>query len=255
MKIALVFSGQPRFVKEMLIYQINRMMFLNKYNCDVYAHFWFSKDENQKYITAPATQLGNLSFDKDTIDLFSSLYSPKKLMYENPPLPEDFIKREYTRCPDKNRLYIFFSYLTSLKKSYDLIENPDQYDFIIRMRTDLLICRLPDLHTISKDHIHIFDQKQGNGSGEKSISDCFYMVPPKYAHFLFHQLDVADTLYNMGCRIDGGSEDLLEMQLKINNLYEHSKILHINDFYYRFQRNGRTVHGLIGMQDEKPENL
>ena len=81
MKIALVFSGQPRFVKEILIYQINHMMFLNKYNCDVYAHFWFSNDENQKYITAPATNLGNLSLDKDTIDVFSRLYLPKNFLH------------------------------------------------------------------------------------------------------------------------------------------------------------------------------
>ena len=255
MKIALVFSGQPRFIKESLIYQINRMFFLSKYDCDVYAHFWFSEDENQNYTSNPLAHLGNLSFDKDTIDLFSRMYNPKKIKCDAPLTTNELVKREYSRCPDLDRLNRFFSSLLSLKKSYDIIQNPEQYDFIIRTRSDLLICRIPDLNTLSKEHIHVFDQKQGNVSGEKSISDAFFITPPKFAKTLFHQFDIADILYEMGCSINGGNEDIFEKTLETSDLYKHTRILHIKDFYYRFQRNGKTIHGLIGMQDEKPEHL
>jgi hypothetical protein len=53
----------------------------------------------------------------------------------------------------------------------------------------------------------------------------------------------------MGCIIDEGGEIILEKQLEVNNLYQHSMLLDKKDFYYRFQRNGKTVHGLIGAQD------
>jgi hypothetical protein len=247
MKIALVFSGQPRFIKEHLIYQLNHMFFLSKYECDVYAHFWFSKDENQTYTTHPWAHLDNLKFDKDTIDIFNHLYAPRKIAYDKPLTTEELIKRNYPKPQKLDRLNLILSYLTSLKKAYDLIDNPEEYDFIIRMRTDILICRLPDLHSLSKTHLHLFDQRQGVDT--QNISDAFYIVPPKYAKILFHQLDSLDSLYDMGCIIDEGGEIILEKQLEVNNLYQHSMLLDKKDFYYRFQRNGKTVHGLIGAQD------
>lgn len=248
MKIALVFCGQPRYINEILIFQLNQLFFLNKYDCDVYAHFWFKKDKDYVYNTGPDSHLYDFKIDENSINLFCQLYNPKGILVEDPPTLQELSSREYTKYNTEHlQILPTLSYTTSLKKAYSLIDNPDQYDFIIRLRTDLLIVRCPDLNMLPKENIYLFSVKLD----EAYIYDCFFITPPKYAKILCHEIDNIDTMYDNGQRISSG--ELFLKNIEVNNLLQHCRLLPFSDFYFRVQRQGRTLHSMIGISDGPPE--
>jgi len=247
MKVAIVFSGQPRYIEETLIFQLNQMFFLNKYDCDVYAHFWFKQDENYVYNTGPDSYLDDLKLHKDSISLFTELYKPKKIVVEDPPTIEQLTTRHYTHVYTQSQVLPILSYTTSLKKAYSLIDNPDQYDFIVRLRTDMLTVRCPDLNILSKENIYLFSVKLN----EVYIYDCFFIAPSKYAKALCCEIDNIDMMYDMGERMSAG--EMFMKNIQVNNLLDRCSLLAFKDFYFRIQRQGKSVHSMIGLVDEKPE--
>ena len=104
MKVALCFSGQPRFVNECSDLIINNA--IQNYNVDVFAHLWFDDDLKNK----PYKHGGDGGWDKqrisnNAIDYFKKLYNPKDILIEpsrffgDPDLDEDFEKSEAKYWP------------------------------------------------------------------------------------------------------------------------------------------------------------
>tara|TARA_R100001163_G_C5068190_1_gene208135 strand:+ start:3376 stop:3552 length:177 start_codon:yes stop_codon:yes gene_type:complete len=57
MKIALQFSGQPRFIEDKICYISIKNNILDKYDCDVFCHFWWDENPDLLYDAAPWSNL------------------------------------------------------------------------------------------------------------------------------------------------------------------------------------------------------
>lgn len=230
MKIAIVFSGQPRFVDQNG-YHSTKAYFLDKYDCDIYAHFWFEK--GSIYETSPWTTLGDITLPDDTIEKFIDLYKPKGIKIEKPMSEQELLHRNYTNTSSPRTPYNTFSMYCSHKRAFDLIPNPEEYDFIIRQRTDNIVLYMPDLDILSKDHIYYITQCEKR----HVYNDSFAIFPGKYAHYFFHGIEILDTLYDNGCFFN--NENLFRELLSFYNLAPLCRTFSLSEFNFAFQRNNR----------------
>jgi hypothetical protein len=163
MKIALCFSGQPRFVNE--VYNYIQQNVCDGYDVDVFMHLWFDEELQTK----PYKYGGNGNWvdqriSPDAIKYAEALYSPKKLKVEKSRIFRDSnIVTDYcydlsgnlidwtkhwkeSQEPDyrnrmvNNWLSSFYSLnqVNILKKEYEY-ENDFKYDFVVRCRTDSVV--------------------------------------------------------------------------------------------------------------------
>ena len=234
MKIAIVICGQPRFF-EGPTYESYKKYLLDKYECNIYAHFWFTDDPTAKFITAPWSGLGTLTFPADTLDRFSKLYSPKKLAYD-PPLeytvPDDIIDSRLPRqyIVDFITHHIIPSKYKSLKNAYSLIDNIDSYDFIVYTRSDNVIIRMPDLDTLDPTMLHIISTGK-----DPNLYICdFFICPPNLSHYLFNEIDILDILETKGTLFN--SEELFTAMIHYYNLSTYIRSMPIEVFNLGLQR-------------------
>ena len=110
----------------------------------------------------------------------------------------------------------------------------------------MLTVRCPDLNTLSKENIYLFSVKLD----EVYIYDCFFIAPPKYAKALCCEIDNIDTMYDMGEKMSAG--EMFVRNIQVNNHLDKCLLLPFKDFYFRIQRQGKSVHSMIGLVDEKP---
>jgi hypothetical protein len=185
MKIAVCFSGQPRFVDYAFPY-IKHNVFLDN-NIDVFAHLWFDDDLTSK----PYKYGGNGTWqhqriEKNAIEVFKTLYNPVALKSEpskkfkissleetydiscrkykqgsiNNPLEPNFYER------DINNIFSYYYSLNQvclLKKEYEYLHN-FKYDVVIRLRTDAVVFTPINQHKIKDNTLYYSDnQKQPDG--------------------------------------------------------------------------------------------
>jgi hypothetical protein len=233
MKLALVFSGQPRFFENTAYSSIKKHL-IDKHECDVYAHFWFSPDSNTKYETALWSGLGELTFPSDTVDRFTKLYKPLNIQYNTPVLNSE-IKNTYLRSNSPRSAYNVSSKYTSIKLSFKLIENIEKYDFIVNIRSDLVIFDIPDITAFSTEKIYLFEQEK-----ERNIlNDNINFIPPKYAHIFYNAIDNFDLLYNNGTLYN--AEELYYSTFEYNNLLDKCVITPRTKGVFGFDR-GNKIH-------------
>jgi len=156
MKVALCFSGQLRFVNEYSKFIIENI--INHYHVDIYAHLWY----NENMLGKPFHHEFNDLY-KEKIDDFIKIYSPKKIKIENEYKMDDKIYNYKSNEQDlrisgedcKKCIFRMNSQFYSIQECYKLIENPDDYDFIIRIRTDCYITSPLKLDTLTKNILYI----------------------------------------------------------------------------------------------------
>ena len=221
MKIALVFSGQPRFINS-LAYQSIKYHILNNYDCDVYAHFWFSSNKNKLYETAPWNNSGNIQLPENSITEFIELYKPLKIIYEEPYADSELVTRLYERVNHPKLPYNTRSMYISHKKAYSLVDNPDKYDFIIRIRSDDMIFIFPDLNTLDTSKNYVFLQDESRGI----INDAFAIMNNKHAKYIFNGIDILDILYDNGILFN--NEELFRGIFEYYNIFNDT-VLYNND--------------------------
>lgn len=162
-RIAVCFSGQLRFVNE---YSRNILKnLINLYDTDVYAHLWFDQSMIGKPFHHEFTDLY-----KESIDDFMHTYKPKACVTEScyslfnecdynfVPADNDFVSISAESI--RQTIYRMESQWYSIKKSYELIENPDQYDYIIRLRTDSLITKPIVLNVLNTHTVYVQSGRQ-----------------------------------------------------------------------------------------------
>lgn len=165
MKIALLLSGQPRFVEESLknpCYHYFQKNIIQKYDCDVFCHYWWSDDPNQHYETAPWSGLGTLKISSQIPELITELYQPKSQKHE-PPLSFQQVREmypHYFKYETPKTIYNHISMYTSLKRCWQLFDeyakyNKIDYDFVIRCRYDSVVDIFPDLTKLDKTKVHV----------------------------------------------------------------------------------------------------
>lgn len=158
MKIALCFSGQPRFVSECHQYIFDNV--IRKYDVDVFAHLWFDESlQTQPYKYGGSGKWIDQRISENAIEEFSRIYNPVSIISEpskkfidselhfetslerywqgsiDNPLDPDYRNRTIN-----NGLSYFYSLneVNKLKKLHEYA-NDFKYDWVIRCRTDSMV--------------------------------------------------------------------------------------------------------------------
>jgi len=188
LKIALVFYGQPR-ISNTQSYNSIKEKLLDIYDCDVYIHTWWSKEDyinNISYIKSPWSQTQDLKV-KDNIDnILEKMYKPKVLKCEK---IKDFteVSDMLKRVPNA---YNNISQMYTLNESSKLIENYEQYDFIIKLRLDIVILKMPKLEDLDKHKTYVIDTH----IGREVFNDNIWILSIK--HFkLFNMYNEKEQYY------------------------------------------------------------
>ena len=188
LKIALVFYGQPR-ISNIESYNSIKEKLLDVYNCDVYIHTWWSKEDyknNIFYMKSPWSQAADLKV-KDNIDeLLEKLYKPKVLKCEK--------IKDFMEVSDKLKLvsnaYNNISQMYTINEAGNLIENHEQYDFIIKLRLDIVLYKIPKLEELDKNKTYVIDTHVGR----EVFNDNIWILSTK--HFkLFNMFKFKDQYY------------------------------------------------------------
>lgn len=242
LKIALVFSGQPRFVSGYSFESIKYKL-LDMYDCDIYAHFWLSNCKKWHNVN---NSNPNINIINKNIDNFKQLYNPIDILIEEP-LNKDTIMNPLLNNNDfkfikdnkqnYNVMYKYLSRYTSHKKAFSLIKDVNKYDFIINLRTDLFINLMPDLNTLSKDKIY-----SPLRNDKFKYIDTLNIFPPKYAHYYFNLIDVFNQIYNKYS--DGNiiySESIMYHAFEYHNILQYCEDIPVEQFNFKIVRENGTL--------------
>ena len=159
LKIALVFYGQPR-ISNIDSYNSIKKHFLDIYNCDVYIHTWWSKDDyinRKEYMKSPWSQTQDLQVKDNVYDILKKMYKPKVLKCEK---IKDFMEVSVELKLVSNA-YNYISQMYTINEASKLVENYEQYDFIIKLRLDLIIYKIPKLEELDKNKTYVIDTHVG----------------------------------------------------------------------------------------------
>lgn len=201
-KIALCFSGQPRFIDE--AYPFIQKNVIKNENIDVFAHLWFDDDLTDKpYKYGGDGNWQHQRISKNAIEIFKQKYNPICLKVEkskkfknsfleetyypslsrykrgsiNNPLEPNFIERDINNIIS---YYYSLNQVCLLKKEYEYFNN-FKYDAVIRMRTDAIVKTDLDYNLINDNTLYYSDnQKQPDNMindwlnyGKSDVMDSF----------------------------------------------------------------------------------
>ena len=214
MRIALLFSGQPRTVDGVIFQSIQNTL-LSQYDVDVYAHFWEYSEpckSNSSYL--------------ENIEKFKTQYSPKALVID-PPLLES----EYPSGLNTNWMKNSYSMYCSMKRVYNLFEstsNNIKYNWIIRIRVDSILYRVPDLTTLPTNRIYVPDWHKG----AKVVVNHMVILSPNLAKMFF---SIQDTFQQLKGSID---EEYVYSHLELHNQLHFLHPLDMTIFFPTISRDG-----------------
>lgn len=153
MRVALLFSGQPRFVDGRSYRSIKEHL-LDKYECTCFCHYWI---DDKPMPVAPWSGLNMFMCDKNVGDMIKALYSPVACRGD-PPLLATAVT-QYTNTTSPITPYNLSSMYKSMHECWQLYEahKDHAFDFYIRLRYDCVILAFPDLHAMHPDALYVAD--------------------------------------------------------------------------------------------------
>ena len=160
-RIALCYSGRPRSYQE--CHENHKQHFrLGQNDVDVFAHMWFDED---LVGTQFRTDVGQGTWpDAGVKEWIDENWKPKKIKYEKPRYFADMFndtwQTKWTAThPKDNQISMFYGIeqAIKLKREYEE-ENNFKYDYVIRMRSDLLFLQSPgQFEDYDPSKLHVFD--------------------------------------------------------------------------------------------------
>jgi hypothetical protein len=218
MKIALCFSGQPRFISEVSPFVIDNV--IGDCDVDVFAHLWF----DEKLQIEPYKYGGENWKDQrilsTAVDDFKKIYNPKLIKVEpskrflNSNLSDNYLPslKRYKwgaidnvnepdfSVRDINNITSYYCSLNQvclLKKEYEY-QNNFKYDFVIKMRTDSIVHNQIDYKTFDQNTLYYSGlQNQPDGM----INDWFNFGGSRVMDVMMGSFPLLDTLI-MKCMKD-----------------------------------------------------
>jgi hypothetical protein len=190
MKIAICFSGQPRFVSECYQGIKCNLIEANKdHHIDIFVHTWFSEEMSEKilYHNEFSSFSGEAKIKKTAVEEIEELYNPLYLLVEP---PVDFLpivdyggsfarqieashkmgvdKSEYIKMRLNSHYSSLYSIMQAnlLKKNHEL-RHGFAYDWVIKLRFDNII--KSGIYLSNLDSNFLYHQEMGKGESE--ISD------------------------------------------------------------------------------------
>ena len=204
MKIALCFSGQPRYIEESYE-QFSKGLF-EKNDVDVFAHFWW--DESYKGKPFVWESSDRYPEDYDPLEVFSKKFKPKWTFVEahkpkeffgysdfpgncvfEPNMESDFARSIITR--QRSQWYSIFWSMSH--------PNLEDYDMIIRARTDLEFERPLDLSEYDPGKVYMMNGALQCG-GDRYYQDWFWFGPYKSMMKINKTYDKILPFYKNGLR-------------------------------------------------------
>lgn len=174
MKIACLFYGQPRWIDNPHCFSSQQEKVISKYDCDIYAHLW--TQGNGDYPTSSWSNAKSSPSSESDIEKFKAKYNPISLVAEEyEPRPVDPLYSHLSRLVTRSDFTNCLSQLYSLEKASDLITNPSQYDFIIVLRTDLVIWDYPDIASLDRRFFYLSDHRHAT-----EFADLSFIFGPQY---------------------------------------------------------------------------
>jgi hypothetical protein len=204
MKIALCFSGQPRYIgKSFEEYEKN---ILQNNDVDVFAHLWW--DDSYQGKTFSWESMETYPVDYNPIDEFKEKFRPKNIIVE-PHKPKEFFG--YSNYSQKclfdssiqgdivrSMMLRQVSQWYSIKQSMSFEELKD-YDIIIRTRTDLRFEEHIDFSRFVMDKVYMMDGSLQCG-GNRHYQDWFWFGPKEYVLSINNTYDRTFTFFGDGIR-------------------------------------------------------
>lgn len=210
MKIALCFSGQPRFIEE--VAPSIKENVIGDYDVDIFAHLWFDDGlQSKPYKYGGSGKWKDQRISSDAINKFVEIYNPKKILIQSSKkfldsnLSDNYLAslKRYKwgaidnpeepnfNVRDVNNIISYYYSLqkvNTLKKEYEY-DNDFKYDIVIKIRTDSIVHNKISYESFPKDKIYYSgNQNQPDGM----INDWFNFGSSK----------VMDPFMNAFCVID-----------------------------------------------------
>ena len=200
-KFAVCFSGYPRFVKKCFdSIKINFLDGLGDY--DVYANFQWNED----WQNTPIHHEFDDKYERNELDDFIELYTPLNLKEIKVISPYNFDTSFYEKLsaePD-----MFFENVEKSRKQFyrskcqyqgilDCVKlvNQNEYEFIVRIRTDSIFNSELSFKDLKSDHI--LCQNGQEAGWDRNYSDWFFIVPSNQINF-FEDLSNLEEHYKDG---------------------------------------------------------
>lgn len=189
LKIALVFYGQPR-ISNIESYNSIKVQLLDRYDCDVYIHTWWSKEDfNNKmyYMKSPWSQTQDLEVKDNVDEILKHMYNPKVIKCEG--------IKSFSEVNEKLKYfpnaYNTISQMYTINEASKLVKDFEKYDFIIKLRLDLIIYKIPQLESLDKNLTYVIDTHVGR----EVFNDNIWILSTK--HFkLFNMFDFKEKYYD-----------------------------------------------------------
>lgn len=229
MKIAILYSGQPRYIEETIQ---NHLKFfrLQQHEYKIFAHFWYSSSFKD---------IRGLSYLDNNIDISNS-YLKNILNTDNVLLEDDDLV--FSKLKNRNSfnpaLHMQFYSLNKLFNLYS--EELKEYDILIRLRTDLFFksSKFFNLDKLKENTLYLsnfikFDED--SVSDYLAISD--FQIMKKYCEF-YENIENIFSIKRLST-----PEILLGNYLKSLNIFQ--KYLPINVVLYRNLQNQKIKRKVI----------
>jgi len=225
MRIALCFSGQPRFIDK--VAPMIKENIIGDYDVDVFGHLWFDEElQSKPYKYGGAGGWKNQRIDPDAIEQFKKAYNPKGLIVEsskkflNSNLSNNYgasLKRYKWGAIDNpeepnfavrdvnNITSYYYSLLKvcTLKKEYEY-EHDFKYDLVIKTRTDTIVHNKIDYSSFANVKNSVF--YSGNqGQMDGMINDWFNFGPSKAMDAFMSPFPVLDSCIDACMEQTGGA--------------------------------------------------
>jgi hypothetical protein len=215
-KIALLYSGQPRDIKECYKNHLQVIWEDNKeHKIDVFAHIWYDKES---YFWESYKNRGK--WESWMKQYMMDSWEPKYIEFEE---PKEFVSDVWEpnpKCPHpiNNTISMFYSLYKSnqMKKRYE-DENDFKYDCVVRLRTDTFFkSRIGSFFDYNLDEINL---KSVPGTGyahtEYGVEDQFAFAKSELMDKYFDVYENLDTIIESGSIIN--PETLLGWNIQIYN--------------------------------------
>lgn len=203
MKIALLICGQARILNDSFIKYLKK----ENINFDTYVHFWLP--DNNSYINCGNSLSKHEINNIDTEDLIfkiNNIYNPKILKHEK----SKYFYHENMIELETNTNNQTISQYCGIQKSYELIENPEEYTHFIKIRFDFQFnsCNF-NLNNLDNESLYFtgFSEDKYN-----NLIDIIWIVPNKYKEIF----KIYDFIYETNIQLHSTPESILLLFIKVN---------------------------------------
>lgn len=202
-KFAVCFSGYPRFVKSQFNnIKTNFLDGLGDY--DIYAKFQWSEDWKNIQIHHEYSD----KFETNELEDFKELYGPLNLKKIETTPPYNFDKMHFpnksaesdmflTEEQSKDVSYRIKCQFQGIVDCVKIVDNPLEYDYFVRMRTDLIF--LSEIEMKNLETSTIMNQDGFVAGADRPNSDWFFITPSNQIKF-YDDLTRVEELFKDGVR-------------------------------------------------------